>query len=488
MKNKIMVLIIIFAAVFTASAYLSRSLWLHHTPWGKGGQAEQARSAKDARCKTVYTCPMHHQIIRDSPGDCPICGMTLVKKEIGASSFLSGERKEAKESRLENMSGMPGITPGAQALKTVTLDPRERMLANVATTPVREQSISQEVDTVGKIAVDEKNIRKVSSWYAGRIERLAVNFTGQYVRKGQEIFTIYSPDMVTAQKEYLIARASAARLQSSDFPEIASGSEGVLDAARTRMKLWGLTDAQIRRLDATGQVSNTVAVYSPVSGTVTDIKAREGDYVTEGSEVFTVSDLSRVWMEAEVYEYEFSKVSPGSRVEVTAEAYPGRVFRGRVSFIDPSVNPDSRTVRVRVDMPNGNGMLKPEMFVTARIKSKPIRGVVVPASAVLYTGMGNVAWVEEKPDVFTMRSVTTGLRSGDDFQILAGLKPGERVVTQGGFLIDSEAQLEQSAGGGGMANMPGMEHSKATPPPAPLPETGEGSKAKGKNPMPGMNM
>ena len=262
--------------------------------------------------------------------------------------------------------------------------------------------------------------------------------------------------MVTTQKEYLIAKASAARLKSSDFPEIASGSEGVLDAARMRMKLWGLTNAQIHRLDSTGQVNNTVSVYSPVSGTVTDMKARQGDYVTEGGEVFTVSDLSRVWMEAEVYEYEFSKVSLGSRVEVTAEAYPGRVFRGTVSFIDPSVNPESRTVRVRAELPNKNGLLKPEMFVTAKLLSKPVKGVVVPASAVLYTGKGNVAWVEEKPNVFTMRSVTTGLRSGDNFQILAGLKPGERVVTQGGFLIDSEAQLEQSAGGG-MANMPGME-------------------------------
>jgi membrane fusion protein, copper/silver efflux system len=481
MKNKVIVPIILVAALFAAGAYLSRSLWLHYTPWGKGGNAEQAQSAKNAQCKTVYTCTMHPQIIRNSPGNCPICGMPLVKKTIGGAAPEAGK---PGEKGVGNMSSAPGLTPEEPALKTVTLDPRERMLANVATTQVHEESISQEVDTVGKIAVDEKNIRKVSSWYAGRIERLAVNFTGQYVRKGQEIFTIYSPDMVTAQKEYLIARASAARLKSSDFPEIASGSEGVLDAARTRMKLWGLTDAQIRRLDKTGQVSNTVSVYSPVSGTVTDIKAREGDYVTEGGEVFTVADLSRVWMEAEVYEYEFSKVSLGSRVEVTAEAYPGRVFRGRVSFIGPSVNPDSRTVQVRVDMPNGNGMLKPEMFVTAKIMSRPVRGVVVPASAVLYTGNGNVSWVEQSPNVFTMRSVTVGLRSEDDFQILAGLKPGEHVVTQGGFLIDSEAQLEQSAGGGGggggMANMPGMEMGNgAKPSPKQQPA---------KQSMPGMNM
>ncbi|MGC2425128.1 MAG: efflux RND transporter periplasmic adaptor subunit [Nitrospirota bacterium] len=468
MKNKVIILLILVAAVFTASAYLSRSFWLHYTPWGTR-EVKLTDGAKNDKCKTVYTCPMHHQVIRDSPGNCPICGMTLVKKEIP---------EKGMGNMSSNMSSTPGLTPEEQALKTVTLDPRERMLANVATTEVREESISQEVDTVGKIAVDEQNIRKISSWYAGRIEKLAVNFTGQYVRKGQELFTIYSPEMVATQKEYLIAKASAARLKSSDFPEVASGSEGVLDAAKTRMKLWGLTDAQIHRLDATGQVNNTISVYSPVSGTVTDIKAREGDYVAEGSEVFTVSDLSRVWMEAEVYEYEFSKVSLGSRVEVTAEAYPGRVFSGTVSFIDPSVNPQSRTVRVRANMSNKSGMLKPEMFVTAKIMSKPVRGVVVPASAVLYTGNGNVAWVEEKPNVFTMRSVTPGLRSGDDYQILAGLKPGEHVVTEGGFLIDSEAQLEQSAGGG-MANMPGMETGKGKSSPEQPPA---------KQTMPGMNM
>jgi len=479
-KFKILTLIILFAAVFAASAYLSRSFWLHYTPWGTGGQAVHAVGAASDQCKTIYTCPMHHQIIRDSPGDCPICGMTLVKKEVGTSAA------PAKGMGMKNMPSTPGTTPAEKSLKTVTLDPRERMLANVATTQAREESISQEVDTVGKIAVDERNIRKISSRYAGRIEKLAVNFTGQYVRKGQEIFSIYSPEMVTTQKEYLIAKATAARLKSSDFQEIASGSEGVLDAARTRMKLWGLTDAQIRKLDVTGQVNNTVSVYSPVSGTVTDMKARQGDYVTEGGEVFTVSDLSRVWMEAEVYEYEFSKVSLGSRVEVTAEAYPGTVFLGTVSFIDPSVNPDSRTVRVRAELPNKNGLLKPEMFVTAKLLSKPVRGVVVPASAVLYTGKGNVAWVEEKPNVFTMRNVTTGLRSGDNFQILAGLKPGERVVTQGGFLIDSEAQLEQSAGGGGggggMANIPGMEQpGKGTAKPSP-------KQPPAKQAMPGMNM
>jgi Cu(I)/Ag(I) efflux system membrane fusion protein len=196
-----------------------------------------------------------------------------------------------------------------------------------------------------------------------------------------------------------------------------------------------------------------------------DIKMRQGDYVMEGSEVYTVADLSRVWMLADVYEYEFSKVSLGSEVEVTADAFPGRVFRGRVAFIDPSVNPESRTVKVRVDLPNPSGVLKPEMFVNARIFSRALKGLTIPASAVLYTGNRNVAWVEVEPNVFEPRDLKLGLRSGDEYIVLSGLKDGEMVVSQGGFLIDSEAQLRASASGA-MPGMPGMEMGGGKPPEA----------------------
>jgi membrane fusion protein, copper/silver efflux system len=211
-----------------------------------------------------------------------------------------------------------------------------------------------------------------------------------------------------------------------------------------------------------------------------DIKMRQGDYVMEGSEVYTVADLSRVWMLADVYEYEFSKVGMDSSVEVTADAYPGKVFRGRVSFIEPTVEPQSRTVRVRVELSNPGGILKPEMFVNARIFSKPVKGLVVPASAVLYTGNRNIAWVEVEPNTFEPRNLTLGLRSGDDYLVLSGLKEGESVVSQGGFLIDSEAQLRASASGS-MPGMPGMDMGKA-----PAAEKPADAGNKGKDDMKGM--
>ena len=465
MKKKAIISIAVLL-VLAAGAYLGRGLWFRYTPRG-AGQTSAGRPASDGaaaskKCETIYTCAMHPQIIRHHPGNCPICGMPLVKKVLPAAGQPEAGRPAAG---MGNMSGMPGMAPntGMGNITSIALDPRERMLADVATSPVREETLSQEMDTVGTIAADERNIRKISARYAGRIEKLDVNVTGQYVRKGQELFTIYSPEIVATEKEYLIARASENRLESSDFKEVASSTKGVLQAARTRMKLWGLTDAQIERLDRTGQVADSVSVFSPVSGTVTNISARQGDYVSEGTEVFTVTDLSRVWMEADIYEYQLSKAAIGSRVEVEVDAYPGRTFMGRISFIEPSVNPQTRTIRVRADLFNPQGLLKPDMFVTAKVFSPPVRGVVVPSSSVLYTGNGNVAWVEVRPGVFTMRNVTVGISEGDKFQILAGLRSGEQVVTQGGFLIDSEAQLRESAQGGGMANMPGMAPSESEP-------------------------
>jgi Cu(I)/Ag(I) efflux system membrane fusion protein len=475
---KKVVIVIVALAVVAGAAYITRGRWLpfiNKKP--AGGFSVPGKEA--ANPKVCYVCPMHPQIIREKPGECPICGMSLVKKEIP-----SGAEKKPTEGM--NMPGeKPEETGGTSELKTITLDPRERMLANVATSEIRRGTISRDVYTVGKIAMNEKTLRRISARYAGRIERLDADFTGEFVRKGQVLFTIYSPELVATQKEYLIAKQSLGRLASSGFPEIEKSTEGVLDSARERLKLWGVTDAQIERLDKDGIVSNAVSVYSPISGTVTEIKARQGDYVTEGAEVYTVADLSRVWMWAEVYEYEFSKVSLGSRADVTVEAFPGKTFTGRVDFIDPAVNPESRTVRVRVDLMNKGGMLKPEMFVNARIFSKPLTGLIAPASAILYTGRGDVAWVEESPGVFTMREVTVGMRSGDNFQIISGLHEGDNVVTQGGFLIDSEAQLRESAGGG-MAGMPGMEMGGEQKKPAPAPKGEAAPKGGDMKGMPGM--
>ncbi len=480
-KSSVIVTVIIILAVLADGAYLARPYWARFLPSLPKKEAGGFKVIEKGgvKYKVCYTCPMHKQVLVAYPGDCPICGMTLEKKLVPLAAEGAAPKPAPK---MNEMSGMAGTGE----LRRISLDPRQRMLANVATTMAMYRSLSQDVYTVGRISYNEEAIRSVTAWFPGRVERLYINFTGETVRKGARVMAIYSPDLIQAEKDYLIAKDSAKRLGASDFPEIASGAAGMLDAAKTRLKLWGITDAQVADLDKTGRIKTTMNVYSPVSGTVTEVMARPGDYLSEGSMLYKVVDLGTVWMKAEVYEYEFSKVALGSRVEVTADAYPGRTFVGRVSFIDPSVNPESRTVGVRAEFRNPGGRLKPEMFVNARIYSRPLRALTVPASAVLYTGTRNVAWVEVAPGVFEYRELKLGVRSDDEYQVLGGLREHEMVVTQGGFLIDSEAQLRSSAGGG-MAGMPGMETggketSGKTAAPPKAPAGGKGGMAG----MPGM--
>jgi len=466
-KKPAIIFVLVALAAIAAAVYFSRG---YRTPAQPAGGGYQALGVGSSDPKICYVCPMHKQIVRDKPGDCPICGMTLVKKVLPAE----GAKK------LDEMSGMGGMAKqeSAGALKglgQVSLDPRQRMLANVATAMVMHEDASQDVYTVGKVAYDEKTLRRVTARFPGRIERLYVNFTGERVEKGAPIMSIYSPELLTTQREYLVAKETSERLKSSGFSEISGATAEVLESARTKMMLWGLTGPQIDELDRTGKPQMRAEVYSPVSGTVVEVMAREGEYLQEGSEIYKLADLSTVWVLAEVYEYEFSKVRVGGVIEVTADAWPGRTFTGRVSFMDPVVNPESRTVRVRAELKNPGGLLKPEMFVNAKVLSPTRRVLTVPSTAILYTGKTNRAWVEVKPGVFEPREVRLGARFGDAFEVLSGLKDGDMVATQGGFLIDSEAQLMQSGGGmagmdmgpgpeekaapkekGGMAGMPGM--------------------------------
>ncbi len=481
-KTPVIITIVILLAVLAGAAYFTRPYWTHAVPsMNKEAGGFMVFEKSGVKYKQCYVCPMHKQIVKSEPGDCPICGMTLMKTEVPLT-----ESKPAP--KMEEMSGMkaapakPGETSAqTEGLRRISIDPRQRMLANVATTMVMYNELSQDVYTVGKVAFNEQTMQRVTAWFPGRVEKLYVNFTGETVKKGQRIMSVYSPELISTEKEYIIARDSAARLGPSEFPEIATGANGMLDAAKTRLRLWGLTAAQISELDRTGNIKDTVDIYSPVTGTVTDVMARPGNYLAEGTELYKVVDLGSVWVMADVYEYEFSKVNLGSRVDVTAEAYPGKTFVGKVSFIDPSVNPDSRTVKVRAELRNPGGMLKPEMFVNARIFSRSVHALTVPSSAVLYTGTRNVAWVEVEPGVFEYRDLTLGIRSGGDYQVISGLKEHDMVVTQGGFLLDSEAQFRASAGGG----TAGMDMGKK-PGTAPTKPEAPAKKSGGMPGMPGM--
>jgi Cu(I)/Ag(I) efflux system membrane fusion protein len=357
------------------------------------------------------------------------------------------------------------------------------VMANVATTEAKTMPLNKEINAVGIVQYDQARQAKVTAWVAGRIDKLHVNSVGSYVSKGRPVAEIYSPDLVSAQQEYLLALKSREQFKNSPIQAIAQGGEGLVASARQRLKLMGVRDEQVAGLEKAGQPNIRLSIYTPLSGVVIEKVVQEGQYVNVGDTLFNIADLSRVWVEVEVYENEFPNIKMGQTVDLVSQSYPGTTFRGRVAFIYPFLDPKTRTVKARVELPNPGLKLKPDMFVNASIKVPLGSSMVVPASAVMDTGQRQVVWVEMKPGMFEPRDVKVGSRVGDNIQILSGLKAGEKVASSGGYLIDSEAQLK--GGGGGHDAMPGMkmdEKGGKTPaapappatPAAPAPKKGGG--------------
>lgn len=391
--------------------------WRHFGHFHEGEKAAQGA--------VEYTCPMHPFVVKDKPGSCPICAMELVKK-------VDGAQASAKEMEM---------------LGHVSLSPTQMVMANVGTTEVKRLSLTRELNSVGIITFDQSRQGKVTAWVGGRLDRLYVDKVGDYVSKSRPVAEVYSPDLVAAQQEYLLAIRSREQLKKSPVSSISAGGDGLVSSARQRLKLLGVKDEQIAELEATGKAEIRLSIYTPLSGLVVEKMVQQGQYVETGTELFSIADLSVVWVEVEVYENEFQFVKLGQRVEITSQSYPDKTFSGRVSFIYPFLDPKTRTVKVRVEVRNPGLQLKPDMFVTARIHVPLGDSLAVPVSAVIDTGKRQVAWVEMQPGMFEPRDVKVGARSGDMIQILSGLKAGEKVASSGGYLIDSEAQLKGGAGG-----------------------------------------
>jgi len=436
--------------------------------------------AKAARGAVKYTCPMHPFIVSDKPGACPICGMTLVLQSSTVAAAASDNVAPAKKERKilywtdpmipgdrsdkpgkspmgmernpvyeDEAQGAPsgGVPPSeeAKAIGMVAMNPTQRLMANVATEKVARRSFVLDTSAVGKVSWDERKVAKVSARIGGRVEKLHVDFTGSRVVRGQPLLDIYSPELVATQKEVLIALAGVERMKASPYEDARKMSAGLLSAARTRLKLWGITDAQIAELERTKMPETVFTVFAPASGIVTERLVSAGQYVMEGAALYSIADMNPIWVQAEIYEFEIHKVPVGTEAVVTTEAYPGKEFRGRVAFVDPFLNPETRTVRVRIDLPNPGALLKPDMFVRVALKGRKGKELAVPDSAVLITGERAMAWVEVKPNTFEPRMVKVGHKSDGYYEILSGLKEGDTVVTSAGFLIDSESQLKSGS-------------------------------------------
>lgn len=378
---------------------------------GSATKKDDHDHAKETATVQMWTCSMHPQIMQPEPGDCPICGMDLIPAESGAEGLALNEIRMSKN---------------AMALANI-----QTVIVGGAFEP-GENSITLS----GKIMPNEEANAVQASYFEGRIEKLNVNFTGETVRRGQLLATIYAPALVAAQQE-LITAASMKESQPRLY-----------QAVRNKLKLWKLSESQINQIEASGQVRSSFPVHATVSGTVSEKLAEEGDYVQQGQPILRVSNLGTLWAMFDVYENQIAQITRGQRILVTTNAYPDKVFAATISFVDPTLNTQSRTLSVRATLNNTDGMLKPGMFVTSKVQiprsmvSKS--GVSVPASAVLWTGKRSLVYVKTNPvePVFEMREVTLGPKTGDTYSITEGLFPGEEVVTNGTFTVDAAAQLQ----------------------------------------------
>jgi Cu(I)/Ag(I) efflux system membrane fusion protein len=405
-------------------------------------KAQKAGGEMTVQGPTQYTCPMHPFIIKEKPGACPICGMTLVPIKKSGS-----EKPQEKEMK---------------AIEQVSLSPTQMVMANVATVKVDRKPLAKEINAVGIVQYDQARQAKVTAWVAGRIDRLYVDKVGDYVSTRRPVAEIYSPDLVATEQEYLLALKSRDQLKNSPISSISQGGEGLVESARQRLKLWGVKDYQIAALEKSGKPDIRFPIYTPLSGIVIDKLVLKGQYVKEGDPLFNIADLSSVWTELEVYENDFPFIKAGQRVGITSQSYPGKTFHGRVSYIYPFLDPKTRTVKVRVEITNPGLRLKPDMFVNAVVKVPLGNVLVVPVTAVLDTGNRKIVWMETKPGIFVPRDVRVGTRVGDDLQILSGLLRGDKIAATGGYLIDSESQLS-----GVGESMPGMKMGEKSAPAQP---------------------
>jgi Cu(I)/Ag(I) efflux system membrane fusion protein len=406
-------------------AGLLLGLVIFHRPHEE--RAKQEITADESK-KTIWTCAMHPQIRMDHPGQCPICGMDLIPLILNTAP----------------------VYPDA-----VVMTEEGIKLAEVQTSIVSRQKPVKKIQLYGKIQADERLIQTIPAHVPGRIEKLLVNFTGEEVRQGQAIAQIYSPELVTAQKELL----EALKLKEMQ--------PALLDAAREKLRQWKLTDSQIADIENSGAANTVFDIYATVSGIVINKSVNVGDYVSQGAPLYEIADLSHVWALFDAYETDLPWIRKGDMITFTIQSQPEKDFTGIVSFIDPVINPLTRVASVRIEIPNTENVLKPDMFATGVLSAHLATSgtsLVIPQTSVLWTGTRSVVYVkltDAKEPSFVMREINLGPALSNSFVVQDGLKEGEEIVTNGTFSVDASAQLEgkpsmMNPEGGKTSSMPGM--------------------------------
>jgi Cu(I)/Ag(I) efflux system membrane fusion protein len=374
--------------------------------------------------------PQHHY---NKPGKAPD-GMDLVPQYADNNTSQRGS----------------ATTTAAMPAGTFKIAQEKQQLIGVRTATVDRQSLVRTVRTTGQLTSDETKLAHVHVKVNGYIDKVYVDFVGQLVKKGQALFTLYSPDLVATEEEYLIAKRGAKEMGASQFPDVAQGSQSLLRSTRERLKLWDITDEQIKKLDETGEVTKTLTFYSQVSGFVTDRKAFPQTAVTPDMDLYAISDLSTIWVNADVYEYEVPFVKVGQTADMELSYYAGKTYTGKITYIYPTVDPVSHTVKARIEFANPNFDLKPQMFANVQLKINYGKQIVVPQEAIMDSGDKQYLFVVHDGGVFEPRVIQMGAKLEGNVVVLSGLNAGETIVISGNFLIDSESRLKSA--------MAGMQH------------------------------
>ena len=370
----------------------------------------------------------------------------------------------------------PSTAPEA-ALAPVQLTPQRMQSIGVKIGAAEFKQVQAELRVTGTVEADERRIAYVQTRFPGWIRKVYADATYQYIRKGQPLFTIYSPDLVTTEQEYLLAKKNADSLKTSTVSGVAPGAQTLVSAARDRLAQWEVPASEIEKLEATGKVITDLTFESPVSGYITEKNALPNMYVQPETRLYTVADLSTIWVNAQVFQTDLGRVKPGDAAEVTVDAYPGSIFRGRVDSILPQVDMNTRTARVRLVFSNAGLKLKPGMYINVLLKIPLGRQLVVPASSIFHSGTRQLVFVSHGDGQFEPREVQTGPQVGEQVIVTKGLRPRDPIVTSANFLIDSESQLQAAAGafippppgaGGAAAmNAPGVNVELTTEPSPP---------------------
>lgn len=440
----------IAASLAGAAGYLMASM--AHRPSAAGG-AE----------KTQYQCPMHPTIVQDHPGECPICGMKLVKVGGGAGSSTAGAERKIKFYRSPMDPRQTSPTPRkddmgmdfipvyqdeetgssqVEGLATVEIDPARQQLIGLKTADVTRGKVSGTWRTVGRVAVDERRVRHVNVKVPVYVERVYVDFVGKPVRRGSPLFAGYSPELLAAQEEYRIALRTQKSLAASPVAPI--DSSGLVAASRRKLELWDVPESAIKKIEEGGKSRRSLTFYSPIAGVVTKKDVVDGMKLDEGAMPYEIVDLSRVWVLADIYETDLHRVRVGMPARLTLKAYPNRAFEGTAAFVDPVLDPKTRTVKLRLEFGNPGGELKPEMFGQVTLEGAERQGLRIPEDAVIDSGTKKVAFVALGEGKLQPREIVLGDSDGAQVEVVSGLSEGERVVVRANFLVDSESRLRAS--------------------------------------------